>query len=283
MGGNMDKLKKIHDALIFDMDGVLIDTTFSYPMVIRMAVQWGWRYLLGNDVNCTAFSYGHFYISKTHPAFNDDYDIAWILLSLAASKGIRSLKKAFPTPKQWEEILQNFNGDDPSLLLSDNFNNIVPRSSVRQLCEEIYFGREEYISLQSKEPKWYKGKGLWRRERALIDVHWKDLPLPVCIFTGRSRKECLLGLKLLGWEDLPKERIFTLEDGMPKPSPEGLEVLSARVGAKNPIFFGDTSSDLESAKRFGRGKFVYVGKTPKDLPLVFVDAQKALSELGFID
>ena len=68
------------------MDGV-IDSARSYPMVIRIAIQWSWRHLLGNIIGCTAFSYDHFYISKTHPAFNDDYDIAWALITIAASRG----------------------------------------------------------------------------------------------------------------------------------------------------------------------------------------------------
>lgn len=278
----MHKLEQKYDALIFDMDGVLIDSTRSYPMVIRIAIQWSWRHLLGNIIDCTAFSYDHFYISKTHPAFNDDYDIAWALISIAASRGTKSLKEAFPTPDQWMTILQNFRGDDSVSWVYANFSGAIPRNIIRQLCEEIYFGKDEYFSVNGKAPVLYKGRGLWQQEKPIIDTHWKNFSLPVCIFTGRSWNECLLGLKLLGWEDLPRDRIFTLDDGAPKPSPEGLNVLSTRVGAQNPIFFGDTHSDMEAAKRLGKGKFIYVGKPAENLVTYFRDTKTALRELGFI-
>jgi len=278
----MYKLEQKYDALIFDMDGVLIDSTRSYPMVIRIAIQWSWRHLLGNIIDCTAFSYDHFYISKTHPAFNDDYDIAWALISIAASKGVKSLKEAFPTPDQWMTILQNFHGDDAVSWIYANFSGAIPRPIVRQLCEEIYFGKDEYLSINGKAPAHYKCRGMWKQEKLMIDTHWKNFSLPVCIFTGRSWNECLLGLKLLGWDDLPRDRIFTLDDGAPKPSPEGLNVLSTRVGAQNPIFFGDTHSDMEAAKRLGKGKFIYVGKPAENLDTNFRDTKMALRELGFI-
>ncbi len=271
-----------YDALIFDMDGVLIDTTFSYPMVIRVAIQWCWRRLLGRNIDCTAFSYDHFYISKTHPALNDDYDIAWALLTIAASKNSKSLKKSFPATEQWKEILGGIQGDDIASWIYANFKRSVPRDIVRQLCEEIYFGRDEYIAIKGKSPIYYNGKGLWRREKPLIGKHWRELHLPVCIFTGRPWMECLLGLRLLGWEDMPRERIFTLDDGMPKPSPEGLIVLSTKVNASNPIIFGDTKSDLEAARRFGKGKFVHIGinKLPDESTTSFRDVKSALRELG---
>ncbi|NLG94809.1 MAG: haloacid dehalogenase [Acetomicrobium flavidum] len=280
----MYKSAQNYDALIFDMDGVLIDTTYSYPMVIRIAVQWSWRYLLGRDVDCTAFSYDHFYASKTHPAFNDDYDIAWALLSIAASKKTKSLKEAFPTIEHWKEILRSIQGDEVISWVYANFQQSIPREVVRQLCEEIYFGRDEYIAMNGKSPIYYSGRGLWRREKPMVGNHWRDLHLPVCIFTGRPWKECLLGLRLLGWEDMPRERIFTLDDGMPKPSPEGLIMLSTRVNAINPIIFGDTKSDLEAARRYGKGKFIHIGisKLPDELTANFEDVKSALRELGLV-
>lgn len=98
------------------------------------------------DVDCTAFSYDHFYANKTHPAFNDDYDIAWALLSIAASKKTKSLKEAFPTIEHWKEILRSIQGDEVISWVYANFQQSIPREVVRQLCEKFIL--EEMNTLQ---------------------------------------------------------------------------------------------------------------------------------------
>jgi len=118
-----------------------------------------------------------FTLAKTHPAFNDDYDIAWALISIAASKGVKSLKEAFPTPDQWMTILQNFHGDDAVSWIYANFSGAIPRPIVRQLCEEIYFGKDEYLSINGKAPAHYKCRGMWKQEKLIIDTHWKNFSL----------------------------------------------------------------------------------------------------------
>ena len=84
------------DALIFDIDGVLLDVTRSFPEVIRQAVFGGWEKFCGGISDTPGYNAGHERVLKRHGAFNDDYDIAWTLLSMAAASGEKLLSKALP-------------------------------------------------------------------------------------------------------------------------------------------------------------------------------------------
>jgi HAD superfamily hydrolase (TIGR01549 family) len=270
------------DGLIFDIDGVLVDVSLSYPMVIRTAIQWAWRFLLGRRVDKTAFRGEHLLISKRHPAFNDDYDTAWALLCAAASTGKESLRAAFPSPKKWEEELARFRGDDIASWVKERFGEAMPRESMRRLCQELYFGQKDMKEILGEEPRFVRIKGLYRLERPLVQFHWRALPLPVGIYTGRPLSECRLVLRLLNWEDLPRSHMVTLDDGALKPSPKGLELLCERLSVSNPLYFGDAESDRESLRRFGRGRFIAIGPFLKDDPFHFPDVQSALVSLGFM-
>ena len=84
------------DALIFDIDGVLLDVARSFPEVIRQAVFGGWEKFCGGISDTPGYNAGHERVLKRHGAFNDDYDIAWTLLSMAAASGEKLLSKALP-------------------------------------------------------------------------------------------------------------------------------------------------------------------------------------------
>ena len=99
-----------YDCLIFDVDNVLIETSLSFPWVIRTAIQFSWRELFMGQVDGIVFTWDHFRTMKQYPYFNDDYDIAWILLEIAASNNIdRSLVKSFPSVENLQVILKNYN------------------------------------------------------------------------------------------------------------------------------------------------------------------------------
>ncbi|HOV29409.1 MAG TPA: hypothetical protein PLY83_04920 [Synergistales bacterium] len=269
------------DLLVFDVDGVLIDTRRSYPLVIRAAIQLGWRKMLGLKTDCTGFSFEHFRVSKRHPGFNDDYDIAWALLSVAAARARVSkdprLSRSMPSPEEWESTLKEFPPADVVQHTCSRFGDPVGRDRFRDVCEELYLGEhfsgsEKFTALK---------RGLWHQEKPLLDVHWSELPLPVAIYTGRFLPELKLALIRLGWEDFPPDRVVTPETGISKPSPDGFSRLCQVTGTRFPIYFGDTESDRESLRRFGRGVFVSIGGMLPEEPLRFETVAEALAALGF--
>ncbi|NLI95881.1 MAG: hypothetical protein GX436_04070 [Synergistaceae bacterium] len=270
------------DLLVFDVDGVLIDTRRSYPSVIRAAIQWGWRRMLGLEADCTGFELEHFRVSKRHPGFNDDYDIAWVLLSVSAARsrksGDRRLSRSMPSPEEWESILKEFPAEGVVFQTMGRYGDPVGRDRFRALCEEMYLGEHFFGSGRQTSLK----RGLWHQENPLLDVHWSELPLPVGIYTGRFLPELRLALIRLGWEDFPPDRAVTPETGISKPSPEGFSRLCEVTGTRFPVYFGDTGSDRESLRGFGRGIFVAVGGLLPEETLRFETVSEALLNLGFL-
>jgi phosphoglycolate phosphatase-like HAD superfamily hydrolase len=260
-------------ALVFDVDGVLIDTQRSFPNVVKTAIQWWSRFRLGMKVDASPFSLRHYQIAKNHGSFNDDYDIAWTFLSLIASLGESRLSDCRLSSEDWGKILNGCEVPNPVPWVYERYGNLVPRDELRELCEEIYFGADMLGSARGRTPASITMRGLWNQERPALGVSWRRLGLPVGIYTGRSRAELSLALSLLGWTDLPAEACVTIDEGIAKPSPEGFIRLEETLGFEKVLFFGDTASDRLAFEGYGKGRFIPIGplfagekNAAKDLP-----------------
>ena len=255
------------DCLIFDIDGVLLDTHNSFPALIGRAVEVGWL-RSGGEVDCPGYSDEFQWVFKRHGSFNDDYDIAWYLLSAAISSGVEKLSEALPSVELLERSIIGCRGDCVSWIL-EQFGARVNRGEFRSLCADIYFGDEET-------------PGLYLQERVMLPIHWSQLPLPVGIYTGRDSREWEFAKKMLNWQDFPDDRIVHSDSGIRKPSPEGFEILCSRMGRERPLFFGDTASDQKAHVAFGNGFFVAIGELLPESEFHFDDPVDALSSLiGF--
>lgn len=264
-----DILKTIDaDCLIFDVDGVLLDTSGSYPEVIRRCVETRWRDAGGT---CDARGYSDELndVFKLHGSFNDDYDIAWILLCICASRGDAAsgarLSTSLPTPSDLKKMISSCKGDCVAWA-TEVFDTPFERTPTRDLCDKMYFGE------CGEEPA-------YAVEVPQIDIDWKDLPLPAYIYTGRDMREWGAAKKVLGWLDFPDERVVARCSGMMKPSPSGIEHICRTFCHSSPAFFGDTASDRMAIASFGRGTFVAIGPLLSDERLHFDTVQNAVSSL----
>jgi len=246
------------DLLIFDVDGVLIDTCGSYMLATAETICWCWQNLLGGSVDRDGYTMEYFNITKTHPAFNDDVAIAWAMLHSMRRTGRKSMKEAFPSLETWKKELGTFAAGTAVEELARKDAQTPSLDEVRSVLEEIYFGTEIYAEFKGKARGMEK-EGLWKVEKPGVLGHWKELGLPVGIYTGRTRDEMVLGYKILNWLDFPDNMLICSNDGILKPSPEGLAVLCERSGAKHPAFFGDTASDRVTWGTFGKGEFIAIG------------------------
>ena len=254
-----DKFKA--DALIFDIDGVLLDVTKSFPEVIRRCVADGWEKFCGGVTDCAGYGPEHEWVMKRHGSFNDDYDLAWTLLSMAAASGEKKLSRALPSPERLAGELADFRAPLHDWVRG-KYGDRVPRGESRAMCAKLYGDPES---------------GLYRLEKPMLNRRWDELGLPVAIYSGRNAYEWGLAKKSLGWEDFPDELIIHSDHGIEKPSPEGLEILCGRIGASSPVFFGDTASDMKAQAAFGRGRFAAVGRLLPEAEYRFDTTEEAVA------
>jgi HAD superfamily hydrolase (TIGR01549 family) len=251
------------DILIFDVDGVLIDTCDSFRLATAETVRWCWEHLLGGTADCEGYTPEYFHLCKSHPAFNDDAAVAWALLRCmkrnGARTGSKSMKETFPSLEAWGTELKKYGRDEVVEETARRKTAMLPLSEIRSVMEEIYYGKETYAEYEGTSSRNIEGDGLWKREKPAISKDWKDLGLPVGIYTGRSRKEMSLAQRRLNWLDFPRDMLVVSDDGILKPSPLGLAALCERSGTRNPLFFGDTASDKETWLAFRKGAFVAIG------------------------
>ncbi|NLA91358.1 MAG: haloacid dehalogenase [Synergistaceae bacterium] len=267
------------DLLVFDVDGVLVDASRSYPAVVAESLVWAWIRVLGRIPDGGGFSYDHFAATKTHPAFNDDYDIAWAAINCAAASSSYLLSESLPPPEEWRALLEDAD-DDLEKWVKDAFGVTICRKTVRDVCGEMYFGGDEYERLGMKPVHTTRRSGFWEREAPLVSFSWKDLPLPAAIYTGRSAAELALGLKVIGWEDFPESMTVSSDDDIFKPSPLGLSILCGRAGASRPLFLGDAESDRQAARTFGNAAFAAIGDFLPHEPLSYKNPAEALAAAG---
>lgn len=248
------------DALIFDVDGVLINVEKSFPEVIRRSVLEGWKKFCGGTVDAPGYTKEHERILKRHGAFNDDFDIVWVLLAIARTGDSVRLSEAFPSPERLAREVRTLSGPVPSWVLA-RYGSEFSRHEIRQMCADHYMNE------------------LHKLETPMLRCHWSKLPLPVAIYTGRSGAEWLLAKRLLGWEDFPDELVIHSDSGVLKPSPHGLTLLCERLGAARPVFFGDTASDLMAGRAFGKGYFIAIGDLLPDARYIYANTESALESL----
>ena len=158
---------------------MLLDVTKSFPEVIRLCIVNGWEKFCGGAADCAGYGPEHEWVMKRHGSFNDDYDLAWTLLSMAAASGEKLLSRALPSPERLTEELADFRAPLAGWVLG-KYGGLVPRSESRAMCAELYGDPE---------------RGLYKLEKPALSRRWDELGLPVAIYSGRNAYEWELAKK----------------------------------------------------------------------------------------
>jgi phosphoglycolate phosphatase-like HAD superfamily hydrolase len=247
-------LKEVN-ALIFDVDGVLLDVHQSFWNVILLTTK---KYLELLSIK-SPFSPRKYHIKllKMAGGFNNDWDVTSALI-------IISLSYAFNHPLNLreigEEIYKRGGGlNQLEALLQEKIPNDFPtirslldKSLVERLFKEIYAGKDTPI-VYGFQPKFIypEQEGLYKNEIPLLKP--EDIPPfieKIALFTGRTAGETLLALKMTGFSSLiPQEYILTADDGLNKPDEKKLKELANKLGAKVAIYVGDAIDDLRSVPK----------------------------------
>ncbi len=258
---------EVADAVIFDMDGVLIDVHSSYPMVICQAVT---HYLKevgfkGESLACTPQQTAYF---KAAGGFNNDWALAQgmalvflVRAVMAGSQDYSLLQKTSPDILTLSHAIAQQGGGLRGLgralegLVDEKDFEMISRQwdkeRITRLAMEYYAG-DECPQIFGIHNDTVKGAGFMTHERPLVSR--EDLlktPFRYGLYTGRNRGETQAAMRnadLDGlWDD---EAMITEDRGIHKPDPAGLTEIAKTLSPRLMIYAGDNLDDWQAQARY---------------------------------
>jgi HAD superfamily hydrolase (TIGR01548 family) len=295
------------DLLIFDMDGVLIDVSESYRKTIQRTIHIYLETCFGFERNKEwLITDEEISLFKSVGGFNNDWDLtSGLLLYLLSISGIPPSpkkkiffyiaealqylqKKSLPFrisisnqlkkkhPLSFLEEVKSIGGGLKGVrrVLRASWDGWVYGSGdldqenvVKRIFQEVYLG-ERFTSYYHLRPLFYKGEGLYHRERLLIRKELLNSlrkKVRLGIASGRPRFEAELALKR--FQLLPYfDSVVTLDECEKeedrilrytgrkikylKPHPYSILRVVQEIGIPNPrcAYVGDVGDDILAAK-----------------------------------
>jgi len=258
------------DAVIFDVDGVLVEVSDSFRQVISLTVQFYFNRILeipGQERLIRAEETGHF---KLAGCFNNDWEltkgaVAHGLPKLLSANGIHpiTMERLRETPPLIEdftaEVKKRGGGLDEALKLvkeklgesnCHEFDSHYKPELIRKIFMEHYAGVQLCRSIYGFDPEYYRGPGLIEKEHDILHLSLirklSESGISFGILSGRIPEEANYLFQKTGLERfLRPERVITDDGTLPgKPDPAGLELLAGRMGFRAGIYVGDVPDDF---------------------------------------
>lgn len=232
------------DAVVLDIDGVLVDVSQSYRRAILDTLEHVHDETIERDA-IQAF--------KNAGGFNNDWELtdAAALYILAQREGLDMDVERFT------RLIQAAGGGIAAARTVVN-EELSPATRERVFAEwnpeqyrtvfqHLYLGSDRYRELENAEPE-FDASGYIHDEEVLLDPETLDeLPDALGVLTGRPAAEAEIALERVGL-DVGPERLFAMEDwDGTKPEPDALVTLGNRLGADTVVFVGDTLDDVRTA------------------------------------
>jgi HAD superfamily hydrolase (TIGR01548 family) len=260
------------DALILDIDGVVLDVQESFRRVISETTQLYLTQKLELEDTGRALPLENIELFKMAGGFNSDWDltnaaVAWLVAKHAIS-GARDTRSLADQEPDWVEYTRDIKrrGGGPvaaeSVILDrltphqrrDFSNNWSPRLVV-QLCQEMYGGEDGCKRLYGFDPQYIHAEGYYKKEKVLLDPELLPAKIQIGVLTGRTDSETELALKFAGLtQRIPKASWVTESDGVKKPDGQTLILCQEKMKFKHAIFFGDTMDDLNTVFNYRETK-----------------------------
>jgi HAD superfamily hydrolase (TIGR01548 family) len=234
------------DAVVLDIDGVLVDVADSYRRAIIESVD----RVCGKTIDRDAVQ-----LFKDAGGFNNDWELtdAAALFVLARREGLDMDVGTF-TDRIAEaggglEAAKAVVGDLPSVAQA-RVRDQWDTERLRETFQALYLGEELYRELEGGEPP-LSAPGYIHDEPTLVERETiADLTerFDVGVLTGRPAAEAEIALERVGLS-VPEDRRFTMDDWEEgKPHPRALVELAERFDAERIAFAGDTLDDVRTAR-----------------------------------
>jgi len=292
------------DLLIFDMDGVLIDVSGSYRKTVAQSIHIYFKECLG--IKLKTISNEDISLFKAAGGFNNDWDLtSGFLLYLLSLSGLPPCPKRakFADVKEAISFLKIKSSEFSPPATKPPQKNHLPdflkkvkdlggglkgvrltlknlwdgwvygsgdlerENLVKRIFQEVYLG-EKFTSHYHLQPLFYRGNGLYLREKLLIG---RDVlsslrkKMKLGIASGRPRFEAELALKrfrifdyfnsLVTLDECEQEEArISRSTGkrikLSKPHPYSILRAVEEVGLSDPkcAYIGDTVDDMRAAK-----------------------------------
>ncbi|WP_313691908.1 TIGR01548 family HAD-type hydrolase [Halorarum halobium] len=234
------------DAVVLDVDGVLVDVADSYRRAVVESVE----RLHGDTLpkaDLQAF--------KDAGGFNNDWLLsdAVALYVLARERGLAADVAEF-TDRIAERggglagaraVVRNALGDEAA----DAVEADRDHDRLRETFQALYLGGDLYRDIEGGEPP-FEARGFIHDEPVILTPETLGAlrdGYDLGVVTGRPRDEADIALERAGVA-LPEEHRFTMDDwDEGKPHPRALVTLAERLGADRIAFVGDTLDDVRTA------------------------------------
>ncbi|MFC6952106.1 TIGR01548 family HAD-type hydrolase [Halorubellus litoreus] len=236
------------DAVVLDVDGVLVDVAGSYRRAIVESIETVYGRTIRKD-DIQQF--------KDAGGFNNDWELTYAaaLFVLAQGEGLGLSMDAYT-----DRIAEEGGGVDAAervvrAELGGNATERVrrdwDRERLRDVFQQLYLGADLYRGIEDQEPDPdIAGEGFIHDEPVLASTATIDAltrRFDVGVVTGRPAAEAGIALDRVGL-DLPAKHRFTMDDWEEgKPHPYALTTLAERFAADSVAFVGDTLDDVETA------------------------------------
>ncbi|MCH9041159.1 MAG: HAD family hydrolase [Nitrosopumilus sp.] len=281
----IDLLNEI-DAVIFDCDGVLIDVSKSYDLVILKTTQYALEnFAKINDAIDVDFKIIDGF--KSTGGFNDEVDLTYAaIISLVAAKklekdqtsfifdviknadssGIRSVEKYLETQVDISDIKKQL-----------SYPGVHHENPLYQIFDQLFYGPELYQKLFKNSSK-FSESGLIEQDdvilnNSLIEKLQKKFDSKIAIVTGRGKESISYSLKTLLEKFDLKNSVFLEDESreLAKPNPQPLLDSIKGMNSVLTLFVGDSMEDFIMAKKATNlgSKTIFCGiigtsKTPQE-------------------
>jgi HAD superfamily phosphatase len=235
------------EAVVLDIDGVLVDVADSYRRAIRETIETVYGESIGRE-GVQSF--------KDAGGFNDDWELtsAAALYLLARREGLTLSVEEFT-----EQIAATGGGCDAAenvladALAPDERERALAawdRECLRDVFQQLYLGTDLYRDLEAGDPD-IAGAGFIHDESVVVEpatLDWLTANFRVGVLTGRPAAEADIALSRVGL-DVPDEHRFTMDSSIPgKPDPTALVTLAERFDVSTVVFVGDTLDDVRTVR-----------------------------------
>lgn len=250
------------DAVVFDIDGVLVDSSRSFRKVIAKTVQFYFENILKFKGNEQLVKQEEIKLFKDVGGFNNDWELTESLVLFYLCKSALLDSKELAVLRFQEPFMEGYvrRGVDTfqkavfSFLDSEKDKQAAVglwnKPLVRQIFQEFYAGDGYCQDYYGFSPVYVKGEGLIKKEVSLINNSL--VTKPVAVVTGRTAAETKGALKLTGLEVACQVVVCDNGKFKRKPNPEALLYISDKMGIKTGIYIGDAMDDLLMVENFNK-------------------------------